>query len=103
MDTKSIINNELTLALSGFFEQYSQEQQLRLRVTLIAELQRMRLELEQCESSSSIEGLTHQFVGIVRYLQLSHTLWKTYSCEREQLKHQLNDLLNAVMDDDNER
>ena len=103
MDTKSTINNELTLALSTFFEQYSQEQQSRLRSTLIAELQRMRLELEKCESNDSIEALTHQFVGIVRYLQLSHTLSKTYSCEREQLKHQLNVLLNAVMDDDNER
>ena len=103
MDTKSIINNELTLALSTFFEQYSQEQQSRLRSTLIAELQRMRLELEKCESNDSIEAITHQFVGITRYLQLKNTVPMANSCEREQFKHQLNDLLNAVMDYANER
>ncbi|ABX49515.1 hypothetical protein Sbal195_2347 [Shewanella baltica OS195] len=103
MDTKSIINNELTLALSTFFEQYSQEQQSRLRSTLIAELQRMRLELEKCESNDSIEAITHQFVGIARYLQLKNTVPMANSCEREQFNHQLNDLLNTVMDYANER
>jgi len=52
-------NTELPKALSVFFEQYSQEQQSRLPLTLIAELQRMRLELEQYEPYDSIEGLKH--------------------------------------------
>ncbi|GCF88838.1 MULTISPECIES: hypothetical protein [unclassified Shewanella] len=95
-------NTELPKALSVFFEQYSQEQQSRLRLTLIAELQRMRLGLEQYESSDSIEGLKHQFTGIARYLQLKDMLSVMDVCEREQFEHQLCSLLKAVMDYANE-
>ena len=95
-------NIELPKALSVFFEQYSQEQQSRLRLTLIAELQRMRLELEQYESSDSIEGLKHQFTGIARYLQLKDMLSVMDVCEREQFEYQLCSLLKAVMDYTNE-
>lgn len=95
-------NTELPKALSVFFEQYSQEQQSRLRLTLIAELQRMRLELEQYESSDNIEGLKHQFTGIARYLQLKDMLSVMDVCEREQFEHQLCSLLKAVMDYANE-
>lgn len=95
-------NTELLKALSVFFEQYSQEQQSRLRLTLIAELQRMRLGLEQYESSDSIEGLKHQFTGIARYLQLKDMLSVMDVCEREQFEHQLCSLLKAVMDYANE-
>ncbi|HAY94098.1 hypothetical protein [Shewanella sp.] len=102
MNTKSIANAELTLDLSIFFEQYSQEQQSRLRLTLIAELQRMQLELEKCESSDSIEGLKHQFTGIARYLQLKDMLSVMDVCERELFEHQLCSLLKAVMDYTNE-
>lgn len=90
-------NTELPKALSVFFEQYSQEQQSRLRLTLIAELQRMRLELEQYESYDSIEGLKHQFTGITRYLQLKDMLSVMDVCEREQFECQLCSLLKAVM------
>ncbi|MBI1675561.1 hypothetical protein [Shewanella sp. DW31] len=95
-------NTELPKALSVFFEQYSQEQQSRLRLTLIAELQRMRLELEQYESYDSIEGLKHQFTGIARYLQLKDMLSVMDVCEREQFEYQLCSLLKAVMDYTNE-
>ncbi|MGW7676946.1 hypothetical protein [Shewanella sp. S23-S33] len=95
-------NTELPKALSVFFEQYSQEQQSRLRLTLIAELQRMRLELEQYESSDNIEGLKHQFTGIARYLQLKDMLSVMDVCEREQFEYQLCSLLKAVMDCANE-
>ncbi|RBP78861.1 hypothetical protein DET47_108131 [Shewanella putrefaciens] len=95
-------NTELPKALSVFFEQYSQEQQSRLRLTLIAELQRMRLGLEQYESSDSIEGLKHQFTGIARYLQLKDMLSVMDVCEREQFEYQLCSLLKAVMDYTNE-
>ncbi|MBS0043613.1 hypothetical protein KFE26_15095 [Shewanella sp. M16] len=95
-------NTELPKALSVFFEQYNQEQQSRLRLTLIAELQRMRLGLEQYESSDSIEGLKHQFTGIARYLQLKDMLSVMDVCEREQFEHQLCSLLKAVMDYANE-
>lgn len=95
-------NTELPKALSVFFEQYSQEQQSRLRLTLIAELQRMRLKLEQYESYDSIEGLKHQFTGIARYLQLKDMLSVMDVCEREQFEYQLCSLLKAVMDYTNE-
>ncbi|MCL1089401.1 hypothetical protein L2744_07180 [Shewanella profunda] len=103
MESKLLMNKVMQEALVTFLHQYNPEQQRHLRQTLLAELQRILLELEQLKlsdhkSNDHFSRLKHEFIGITGYLQLREVLLQHDSDDPALLRSQVRSLLNVVVE-----
>lgn len=102
-ESNLLMHKVMQEALVTFLHQYNLEQQRHLRQTLLAELQRILLELEPLkpsdqESTAHLSKLKHEFMGITGYLQLKEVLLQQDSDELALLRSQVGSLLSVVVD-----